>query len=230
MDTLVEKPTQATDFIEAYNLSKTRKKLSRGLRGSPNKLGRMLNSAMGFRMRFGDLEIGKNDGLYTIRFSSDNYRERNYDSFVLAPFEDHRFFKKLSGRKFVSRFVKETWNPFISLAYSSYQGKKEEDSTCVFINYIQSTNRINQEVYSDLTSALGGNPHEFLLAHFLARLSPILDVMPDTDVIMDEKYVGHPVYRRLRDRFFDKNYNLNPNKERVRQILGEENSWIQSRK
>ena len=77
---------------------------------------------------------------------------------------------------------------------------------------------------------MGVNPHEFLLAQFLYRLAPVLNTRSETDVFVSSKYTNRENYSKLRDRFFDGEYHLNPKKERVRQILGEDNAWIKSRK
>lgn len=146
---------------------------------------------------------------------------------MLAPFCGFRPLKKLLGVGFLKRLSKKWRNPFISLAYGF---QKEEDDTSVNINYVQSTNRMNQEVYDSLRSSLGVNPHEFLLAHFIYRLSPILDARPNVDVILSSRNTLNSIYPKLRDRFFDEKYHLNPQKERVTQLLGKNNSWIKSRR
>ncbi|MBI3622650.1 hypothetical protein HY212_01040 [Candidatus Pacearchaeota archaeon] len=213
------------DFVETYHLSEVREKLSRDSIADTSDLGRVLDTAMSLRTRVGNLEVGKNDGLYEIRFSTDSYLERSYESFVLAPFESYRPIKKLVRVGLLRKVFKKIGNPFISLAYSFENGRP-----AVIIQYIQSTNRMDQSIYDSLKSELGVNPHEFLLAHFLSRLSPVLDARPETNVLVSDSYTSKSVYPRLRDRFFDGMYHLNPEKERVRQILGEDNAWIKSRK
>ena len=215
-----------SDFVNAYNLSEAREKLSRDLISNTNDLGKIIDSAMGFRTRTVNCEVGKNDGLYKIRFSSDSYLERYHNSFVLAPFETRRFLKKLSGVVVLRKFSRKFRNPFISLAYSL---EEKQGDFSVTINYIQSTNRMKRDVYDSLKSELGANPHEFLLAHFISRLSPVLNASPNTEVKINLNKTHKPVYPKLRDRFFDKKYALNPKKERVIQILGEDNLWLREK-
>lgn len=168
----------------------------------------------------GDYQVVGSNGFYQPRFSTDNYLERDYPSFVLANLESPPLWER------VFRW-RRTRNPLISLAYYP----QEDSGTTVTIQYVQSTNRMTREIYDDLKKSLSVNPHEFLLAHFLHRISPVLDVRPETRVSLDSRYVNsNRVYKHLRDRFFDRDYLLNPGKERVRQILGENNSWLQSRK
>lgn len=219
---------EKADFVETYHLSEVREKLSRVSIANTSDMEKVLDTTLNLRTRVGDLlEVGKNDGLYEVRFSTDSYLERDHDSFVLAPFEKYRAMKKRIRVGILRKVFKSIGNPFISLAYSFKDGRNNH---AMIIQYIQSTNRINQNIYDSLKSELGVNPHEFLLAHFLSRLSPILNAKPETNVLVSQHYTSRSAYPGLRDRFFDGEYRLNPKKERVRQILGEDNKWIKSRK
>ncbi|MBI2045538.1 hypothetical protein HYT23_05770 [Candidatus Pacearchaeota archaeon] len=218
---------ERTDFIGEYHLGEARRRAVKDLNVDGSNLGEMVNSAVSPRTCVTDLEVGKNDGLYIIRFSSDNYTENNYDSFVLAPFSNSRLLKIFPLIWPMKTILKTSRNPFISLAYSSYGGG---DNPNVTIEYIQSTNRMKRDVYDSLQSKLGANPHEFLLAHFLSRISSVLDARPEVDVRVSSQYTLNSICPRLRDRFFDRRYNLNPKKERVRQILGKDNAWLKYRK
>ena len=71
---------------------------------------------------------------------------------------------------------------------------------------------------------MGARPHEFLVAQFLSRVAPILHVRPQTKVVLHES--DSTSRKSIRERFFDKEWRLNPGKERVQQILGPENAWL----
>lgn len=110
--------------------------------------------------------------------------------------------------------------PAVSLRYGLYP---EE----LVIGYIQTHSFLDSlEQYIKIKEDLGARPHEFLLAHFLARVAKTLDLNPGIGVFLATHYLHNPVYPTLRDRFFDEHYSLNPNRKRVIQILGEKNSWL----
>jgi hypothetical protein len=110
--------------------------------------------------------------------------------------------------------------PALVLRYGIYANE-------IVIGYIQSNSTLDTlDKYLSLKEDLGVRPHEFMVAQFLARIAPALDEHPNAGVFLALHYVNKPVYTTIRDRFFDRNYSLNPNKERVRQILGENNTWL----
>lgn len=113
--------------------------------------------------------------------------------------------------------------PAVALRY----GIREKEFA---IGYVQSHAYLDTlESFQKLKKDLGGvRPHELLVAHFIARVASVLNEHPETKVIVSPFYTDKPLYPKLRDRFFDKNYSLNPNRERIRQILGEDNSWLDS--
>jgi len=111
--------------------------------------------------------------------------------------------------------------PAVSLRYGFYPQE-------IVIGYIQTHADLDTfKHYAEMKRDLGARPHEFLVAQFLARIAHTLSEFPDTGVFVAQHYIDKPVYPTLRDRFFDENYSLNPNRERVRQILGENNLWLQ---
>lgn len=111
--------------------------------------------------------------------------------------------------------------PAVALRYGIYP--KE-----IVIGYVQTHAFLSTlGPYQKMKEELEGvRPHEFLVAHFLARIAQTLDKHPKTGVFIAPHYLDKPVYPTLRDRFFDDNYSLNPNRERVQQILGEDNTWL----
>ena len=152
--------------------------------------------------------------------------------------------------------------PIAGLSHSVLTGSNGDE---IMINLIQATRETEKEKIDEMKTQLGGvHPFEFLMAHFLERISPVLNDKPGTNVRMDNKIprlkTGRvwlqekleteqehhmqeslklslyqtnaelAVYCSIRDRFFDKDGNLNPNRIRVRQILGENNNWMKQRK
>jgi len=111
--------------------------------------------------------------------------------------------------------------PAVALRYGIYPQE-------FVIGYVQTHALLDSiEPYKKMKKDLGNaRPHEFLVAQFLARVAKTLDKHPSTGVFVAQHYTDKPVYPRLRDRFFDDHYSLNPNRERVRQILGKDNSWL----
>lgn len=211
------------NFREIYQLDKSERMLSKTSKIGGKSLEGRIKNTLDFGVPFGKYEIRKNGESDEIRFSSDNYRENHYDTLIVGDSEKRTLFKKIKER--ILKTIKKRENPFIVLAYDS-----ENDESTIRIQYIQSTNRMKKTVYQNLNSTFNVNPHEFLLAQFLYRISPILDSSPEIKVKVQDWYLDkNPVYSKLRDRFFDSKYNLNPNKERVKQILGENNSWLKSR-
>jgi len=90
------------------------------------------------------------------------------------------------------------------------------------------------------------------MAHFIARLAPGLDRYPEASVYMrdmigdsefmirkmkENKSKTSPdkyeaiieLYRCLKNKFFDKELNLNARKARVQNLLGADNAWIKTR-
>ncbi len=113
--------------------------------------------------------------------------------------------------------------PLVALRYGLYLNPQE-----LVIGYVQSDARLDTfESFQELRKELGGvRPHELLVAEFLARSSAALNAFPNIGVFVAPHYLSKPLYPKLRDRFFDDNYALNPNRERVIQILGEDNAWL----
>ncbi|MBI3622648.1 hypothetical protein HY212_01030 [Candidatus Pacearchaeota archaeon] len=96
----------------------------------------------------------------------------------------------------------------------------------IVLGYIQTPFDVSFEDYKRMKSDLEVRPHDLIFAHFLDRISPVLDKFPDINVFFSPIYLHKPVYPFLRDRFLDDGYLLNPNRARVRQIIGRENSWL----
>jgi len=69
-------------------------------------------------------------------------------------------------------------------------------------------------------AVLGVHPHQFLVGNFIKRIKPILEAVPETEVIAELAGPAE-VLNPLRDRFFDKKWRLNLDKKKVREILGE---------
>ncbi|MBI2045537.1 hypothetical protein HYT23_05765 [Candidatus Pacearchaeota archaeon] len=109
--------------------------------------------------------------------------------------------------------------PSVVLRYGVYPRE-------IIIGYIQTPSYVDFEAYGRIKSDLGVRPHDLILAHFLDRISPVLDKFPDTNVFFSPIYLEKSVYPFLRDRFLDGDYFLNPRRVRVQQIMGGENFWL----
>lgn len=109
--------------------------------------------------------------------------------------------------------------PVIALRYGIYPDK-------IVVGYIQTPFDINLKDYKKIKLELEVRPHELIFSHFLEKVSPFLNKFPKTDLSFSQTYIRYSPYAPIRDRFLDKNYFLNPNKERVKQILGEKNQWL----
>ena len=96
----------------------------------------------------------------------------------------------------------------------------------ISVGYIQTPYNVYFEDYKKIKSELGSRPHELIFAHFLNRITPILNELPDTNLSFSPFYLEKSLYAPLRDRFLNKKYNLNPNKARVQQILSKDNNWL----
>ena len=206
------------DFIKRYHLSGLKENLLKVLDPKEKNLEKLLNSVMEFETHFKNYEVRKNRESDKILFSKDNFLENRYDSLILTESENYvgeeiNFKKSKSQEK----------NPLISLAYLLIKGNYNPR---IRIIYIQSTNIMSEQLYSSLKSKLGVNAYELLLAQFLFRLSPVLNLNSGIDIRSDSPCHKNNVYQRLRDRFWDRNNYLNPKKERVIQLLGKDNSWI----
>ena len=207
------------NFREIYQLQITETILSQNSFATEDSLEEKVNKMMKITALFGNIEIRKNNPSDNICFSTDSFYEDHYDSLIL---------KKLtpSRAKLLEKFFPTEKNPLISLAYFFVKYSEPK----IKIKYIQSTNYINPDKYAQIRESLHVNPHEFLLAQFLFRISSVLDKEPETKVTISTEYLwNNAVYFHLRDRFLDKKYNLNPNKERVIQILGQENAWLKNK-
>lgn len=109
--------------------------------------------------------------------------------------------------------------PTVVLRYGVYPEQ-------IVVGYIQTPDKVGFGDYLRVKSDLEERPHDLIFAHFLDRISPILDKFPNTNMYFSPIYLNKPVYPFLRDRFLDSDYFLNPRRERVEQILGEQNSWL----
>lgn len=221
------------DFRKVYHLNELPEMDSIFLNSRESKLVGKINESIDVNSSIGNYMVRKSCSRDRISFSTDNYTEVSYQSLILRfikdPLDERSIFKKVSDRYKTlihKKKSEKTNNPLMSLAYRLEKTKGQSE---IIIKYIQSTNRMNQEIYDSMKKSFGVNPHEFLLAQFLYRVSPILNFEPNMAVNMLERTSGG-LYQKLRDRFFDSNYNLNPKKERVIQILGEDNNWIKARK
>ena len=120
----------------------------------------------------------------------------------------------------ISRHQEPNWDvPELVLRYGIYPRE-------IVVGYIQTPYDVSFEDYRRMKSNLEVRPHDLILAHFLDRISPVLNKFPDTNVFFSPIYLDKPVYPLLRDRFLDGDYLLNPNRTRVQQIMGRENSWM----
>lgn len=117
-----------------------------------------------------------------------------------------------------TRFGSE--RPLLALRYGIY--RKE-----LVIAYAQTPSEVSLGDYLMAKEDLRVRPHDFLVAQFLARTAPILDKFPETAIHVAPHYLSKPVYPALRDRFFDRDYALNPRRQRVQDILGADNTWLQ---
>jgi len=168
----------------------------------------------------------------SVEFGEDHYNDRAPGLLVLSV---HSRRWKILGSK---------TTPVVALRYQvvrdSYLGNsysndwksdpdwKNDPENYLGICYVQTLTNIDEGAYSKATKILGIRPHEFIVAQFLSRVAPILHTRPQTKVILNGSKLASR--KNIRDRFFDKQWRLNPNKNRVRQILGEENEWLKPEK
>lgn len=110
--------------------------------------------------------------------------------------------------------------PILALRYGIYADE-------FVIGYAQTPSEVTLEDYFTVRDDIGVRPHEFLFAHFIARVAPILNKYPAIGVYVAPHYLDKPVYPTLRDRFFDAHYILNPKRQRVQELLGEDNEWLE---
>ncbi len=96
----------------------------------------------------------------------------------------------------------------------------------IVLRDLQKSSGFSRETLLD--SLDGVNPGELLIQNFIKRAKPILEAMPDTEIVLvGESFRMDPdktrrVYKPLRDRFFKRNWHLSTDKKRVQEILGEE--------
>lgn len=193
------KSKKSTNYREKYSLGR------KNVRFGSKDLGAAVKRVMKRSTKLGRYRVrGKKDGDFVIFGRNPQFAIPMYSPDALLLSESLGWFVS---------------NPLTVLRYGVYPRR-------ILIGYTQTPSGVTPEDYFDMRSYLGERPHELLFAHFLDRLSPVLDRFPDTEVLFAPTYLHKPVYPFLRDRFLDKHYFLNPGKERVQQILGENNSWL----
>ncbi|MFH1404260.1 MAG: hypothetical protein ABIH11_08335 [Candidatus Altiarchaeota archaeon] len=96
----------------------------------------------------------------------------------------------------------------------------------IVVNFVQKARRASM---TEAKRAMPGtHPYEFLVAKFLERIKPILELRPETEVTlagersMNDDSLTNRTYNPIRDRFFGKDWRLSLDKTRVREILGDE--------
>jgi hypothetical protein len=224
-----------TDYREFYRLNPSIRKGSKVIQ-NPNdssSLCKLVDSMMGFTVEDSVFRIRRRKDDEKVRFSKDKYNDMASEILVLS---EHR--KK---RKIFTSAIKTI--PIVALRYQAVSGSnlnqlynmkwdddpdwKWDPENYLGICYVQTLTKIKRTAYQKVAEKLGSRPHEFMVAQFLARIAPVLNIRPQTKVILQEARSSSR--KTIRDRFFDKQWRLNPNKERVRQILGEDNAWLDPR-
>lgn len=123
---------------------------------------------------------------------------------------------QVGKRSYINEFGIRNW--------AEYPDWNKDPENYLGICYVQTMTGVNVGLYREATQILDVRPHEFITAQFLSRVAPVLHARPQTKVVL--KGTTLTSRKELKERFFDKKWRLNPNKERVRQILGPENAWL----
>lgn len=164
--------------------------------------------------------IHKRNPYAPVRFSTDGFSDISENILILNTNRDC----ETSGNK---------TKPIVALRYESatkgyawdiFPSWNEDHENFLGIRYVQTLAGINKNDYLSAAKTLGSRPHELLVANFLSQIAPIINLRPQTKVVLEPSSLTSK--KTIRDRFFDKNWELNPNKERVRQLLGPDNAWL----
>lgn len=173
-------------------------------------------------------DLKRRRGRQRVEFSSDKFNDESPEMLVLRlrenTIEDN---PEKQMRNIVALRYQAVRNNGVNQYGISWTNDPDYDNdpdNYLGICYVQTMAGMDKDTYRHATQVLGARPHEFIVAQFLARVAPILDARPQTKVVLHESDLHSR--KTIRDRFFDKNWRLNPEKERVRQILGEDNTWL----
>ncbi len=186
----------------------------RRLNGDNSRLN-SLDAALRVETKTPYYTVRRKRGTERINFSADNFKAKSPNILLLSE-------------------TKGLW-PFrlekkvVALGY--YPSKKG-----IWIQFAQSVSGIGLEQYQSFQKRIGIRPHELLVAHLVARVAPILDKYPDMNIEFPEIDINLPgkreAQRIINERFAgktnpnDNTYELNPRKDRVKQIFGEDSPWL----
>ncbi len=161
-----------------------------------------------------------------VRFSTDRYNDHASNILVLGVYSKKRFgfFSRARNVAALRYQVVESEGNNYGMSWDSYPQFNRDSENMIGICYVQTMTGVDIDEYQKLAEILGSRPHEFLVARFLSRIAPILNVRPQTKVVLNCD--GPNSRKAIRDRFFDKKGHLNPDKDRVIQILGSDNNWL----
>lgn len=176
------------------------------------------------------------------KFFKFNLRKMNY--FLLDEgFEFPNFFIKINNERDDITFGKDQFKPdkasvlfleydhrpFCGLGFRTldYDNKPFSMQTFsrvkkLFIEYIQLTSNSDKKDFYKVKEAIDCNPFELLVAQYIARLSPIIMAGEKTTAKLNNEFRGQPYelpYRRIQEKFFNKDYSLRMSSERVKQIF-----------
>ena len=162
-----------------------------------------------------------------VRFSSDAYNDTSPEMLVLSI---HGKRWEILGSKTTPvvalryQAVRNTGLSNYSLNWGNFPNWDHDPQNYLGICYVQTMRGIDRDAYMDATEILGSRPHEFIVAQFLSRIAPVVRSRPQTKVVLQSSTLTSR--KTIQERFFDKGWRLNPNKERVRQIFGPDNIWL----
>lgn len=164
-----------------------------------------------------------------VKFSTDKYNDPSSEILILSLYEKGwSIFGKKTKPIVALRYqaVKKTGHNDYGIKWSEFPDWNNDPENFLGICYVQTMTGVDQKDYKKATEVLGSRPHEFLVAHFLSRVAPIVDAQPETKVVLQPSLLTSR--KTIRDRFFGKNWQLSPDKERVKQILGHDNAWLKA--
>jgi len=216
------------DFVKLYGLEGIREEVQEKLlSGFSESWDESLEKALSVESRLTNYNIRKKNKEDDIRFSTDFFSEHSEKVLVLEADTRYAWSLEHNPWSFIRRRRIVT-----ALRYSF--GYTETYTLDNFqVDYIQSVSGIKLKQYNNVKETLGLRPHELLFAHLIARIAPVLDKHFDRNVYLPIKEDSSFV---LGERFCKKGrlygmnaYQLNPNKERVKQIFGEGSPWLKSR-
>ena len=157
-----------------------------------------------------------------VRFSTDKWNDPSPEIFVLGIYRKWKILENITKPIAALRYY--TGSGFGGMHWIDFPSWNRDPENFLGIYYVQTMTKVSKRDYQDAIEILGSRPHELLVANFLSHIAPIIDSRPQTKVVLQP---SHRTSRKtLRDRFFDKNWELSPNKQRVRQLLGEDNAWL----